>query len=104
MEVTSLNRNVVAPLYITPPSADPDTSAHVLYFPPHSEEQPQNKPKMDTKLKLKIGGIFFIVTTVLTAVLLSASMHVIDEGHVGIYFKQGALVVIFLFLSTSKSS
>ena len=42
---------------------------------------------------LLIGFVAVPVLGILIAAMVS-SFHVIDEGHVGIYFKQGALMVI----------
>ena len=36
-----------------------------------------------------VGGIFLLAVA-----MMVSSFHIVDEGHVGIYFKQGALMVI----------
>ena len=49
--------------------------------------------KLDFNFSLPIGFVTVPVLGILIAAMVS-SFHVVDEGHVGIYFKQGALMVI----------
>jgi hypothetical protein len=48
----------------------------------------------ETKSILKCIGIVTIPILVLAVAMMASSFHVVEEGHVGIYFKQGALQVI----------
>ena len=43
---------------------------------------------------IKCTLIIVVPILILSIVLMSNSFHMIDEGHVGIYFRQGALMVI----------
>ena len=48
----------------------------------------------ETKNILKCIGVVTIPILVLSVAMMASSFHVVEEGHVGIYFKQGALQVI----------
>ena len=48
----------------------------------------------ETKSILKCIGVVTIPILVLAVAMMASSFHVVEEGHVGIYFKQGALQVI----------
>ena len=53
----------------------------------------QSSSRMETKDKIKCGALVIIPILILSVALMTSSFHVIQEGHVGIYFKQGALQV-----------
>ena len=50
-------------------------------------------PEDSSKKLFKCGGVIFAAIIILVAVLLGNSLHVVEEGHVGVYFRNGALMV-----------
>ena len=52
-------------------------------------------PDQDSTCKklFKCGGVVFVAIIMLVAVLLAETLHVVEEGHVGVYFRNGALMV-----------
>ena len=53
-------------------------------------------PDSTCKKLFKCGGVVFAAIIILFAVLLGNSLHVVEEGHVGVYFRNGALMVSLL--------
>ena len=46
-----------------------------------------------SKKLFKCGGVVFVAITILVGALLAEILHVVEEGHVGVYFRNGALMV-----------
>jgi len=79
-EIIISNRNSITPEILFENEEEPET------------EPEEDKPKMtETKSILKCIGVVTIPILVLAVAMMASSFHVVEEGHVGIYFKQGAL-------------
>jgi len=78
-EIIISNRNSIAPEILFENEEEPETES-------------EDKPIMtETKSILKCIGVVTIPILVLAVAMMASSFHVVEEGHVGIYFKQGAL-------------
>ena len=71
--------------------------------PKKTEEKSVDKQKMtETKAILKCIGFITVPILILVIAMMASSFHVVEEGHVGIYFKQGALMVKLMFSQNIK--
>ena len=67
------------------------TGAECLEIEEPQVQQESIMEKGVVKFLLGIGGIILGISIA----MMASSFHTIEEGHVGVYFKQGALVVSF---------
>ena len=61
-----------------------------------------NMPSENRK-GIKAGLIGLAIVAVVVAIILANCLHVIEEGHVGVYFRNGALQVTFFEIRSLKS-
>ncbi len=76
------------------PSTRISTASALNSVEPISNNSTQvTQQRMEPKEKLKCGLAILLPFLALCIAMMASSFHIIEEGNVGIYFRQGALMV-----------